>query len=109
MAADLIRSSTAFATVGPGIMMKGEERFVPGPTTKRELLRIEDLTILDDGPGGIAGRTATVQFTWRWTEGPWTNVTFHTRARLNSSGGPWKLYEDYLARQIAMTERGETD
>ncbi len=74
---------------------------------KREFLLLKSLTVKQDGPFGMAGATATAAFTWRWTGGPFAGVTFTSKAKLNSGGGPWKLYDDLLKHELWAAERGE--
>jgi hypothetical protein len=110
-AAALIVSSEAFqGPWDPGIVFV-EARVLPGPNTRREFVKIEALVIKEDGPFGIAGATATAAFTWRWNEGPFAQRLFRSKARFNSSTGEkhWKVYEDYLQRELWAAERGEEE
>lgn len=103
----LIESSDAFhEPMDPGVVFI-DTNFRPGPNTRREFLRLEGLTVKKDGPFGVAGSTATVAFTWRWTQGPFADRTFRSKARLNSSGGMWKVYDDHLKHELWSAERGE--
>ena len=105
----LISDSAAFrAPMDPGIVFI-DATYRPGPNTRRELVRLEGLTVKDDGPGGIAGQTATAAFTWRWNEGPFANRLFRSKARLNNNGSGWRVYDDYLKRQLYAGERGEEE
>jgi hypothetical protein len=105
----LIEGSAAFTSpMDPGIVFI-EATYRPGPHTKRELVRLEALVVKDDGPGGIAGQTATAAFTWRWNEGPFAQRLFRSKAKLNNSGNGWKVYDDYLKQQLYAGERGEQD
>ena len=63
----------------------------------------------DDGPGGIAGQTATGSFTWRWTDGWLVGKTFRSRAKLNNNGSGWRVYNDELASALAASESGDSD
>jgi hypothetical protein len=83
--------------------------FRASPTTKRELLKLEALTVKDDGPWGIAGQTATGSFTWRWAEGYMQGKTFRSRVKLNNSGDGWKVYHDKLRDALWAAERGDID
>jgi hypothetical protein len=103
----LIESSQAFrAPVDPGVVFL-DSSFRPGPSMKREFLALRGLVVKPDGPFGMAGSTATAAFTWRWNEGPLAGQVFQSKARLNSSGGTWKVYEDYLKHELWTAERGE--
>ena len=105
-AQDLIVSSGAFRLpIDPGIVFL-DTKYTPGPDTKRELVRLEGITIKPDGPFGMAGATATVVFSWRWNKGPLTGTEFRSKAKLNSTGGAWHIYEDYLEKEFSKVERG---
>lgn len=73
----------------------------------REILRIEALTLKPDDPFGMAGETATVVFTWRWTAGPLTGVQYRTTAKFHGDGHGWTVYEDLLKRNLRKTISGE--
>ena len=103
----LVEASETFrAPLDPGIVFT-DTTFRPGPNTRREVLKVEALTIKDDGPFGAAGQTATLTFSYRWIEGPLAGHTYRSKARLNSAGGTWKVYEDYLQKELFRAERGE--
>jgi hypothetical protein len=105
----LITESAAFRSpIDPGIVFI-EATYRPGPNTKREVVRLEGLVVKDDGPGGIAGQTATAAFTWRWNQGPFANRLFRSKARLNNNGSGWRVYDDYLKHQLYAGERGEEE
>jgi hypothetical protein len=105
----LIEESSAFRSpIDPGIVFV-DAQYHPGPNTKRELVRLEGLVLKDDGPGGIAGQTATAVFTWRWNEGPFANRLFRSKAKLNNNGSGWRAYNDYLKKQLYAGERGEEE
>ena len=107
MAQELIVNSGAFRLpVDSGVIFL-ETKYTPGPGTKRELIRLEALAIKPDGPFGMAGATATVAFSWRWNSGPLAGTEFHSKAKLNSTGGPWHVYEDYLEKEFSKAERGQ--
>ena len=76
-------------------------------TLKREILRVEALTVKADGPFGMAGETATIVFTWRWTSGPLARVEYRTTAKFHGDGHGWKVYEDKLKHNLRETLRGE--
>ena len=104
----LITDSEAFRSpIDPGIIFV-DTHFQPGPDTKREILRVEGGAVKDDGPFGMAGKTATVAFTWRWTEGPFAGGTMRSVAKLNSTGERWHVYEDILKHSLYAAERGES-
>jgi hypothetical protein len=108
-AVDLITTSESFqGPWDPGIVFV-DAQVRRGPNTKREILRIEGLTIKEDGPFGVAGATATAAFTWRWNEGPFAQRIFRSKVRFNSATGEkrWKIYEDYLQSELWKAERGE--
>ena len=110
-AVDLIKSSEAFrGPWDPGIVFV-DAQVRPGPNTKREFVKLEGLMLKEDGPFGIAGATATAAFTWRWNEGPFAQRVFRSKARFNNATGEkrWKVYEDYLRRELWAAERGEAE
>jgi hypothetical protein len=74
---------------------------------RREFLRLEGLAVKNDGPFGIAGKTATASFTWRWSSGPFAHRPFRSLAKLNCSSGTWKVYEDHLKHQLRASMTGE--
>ncbi len=105
----LIEQSEAFSSpMDPSIVFT-DTTFRPGPGMKREFISISALAVKDDGPFGMAGQTATVVFTWQWTEGPYARRVLRSKAKLNSSNGTWKVYDDYLTEHLWATERGEED
>jgi hypothetical protein len=107
-AVDLIQSTPAWKQpLEPSLYV--DPSFRPAPSTKREVLRLEGLTIKDDGPGGIAGQTAIGSFTWRWTEGYMQGKTFRSRVRLNNNGSGWRVYDDELGKALAASERGDIE
>ena len=55
----------------------------------------------------MAGKTATVRFTWRWTEGPMANRVLTSKARLHGSSEAWTVHEDYLKHDLWRAERNE--
>ncbi len=102
-----IEASEAFrAPLEAGIVLT-DTTFTPSPNARREILEIQALTVKNDGPMGGAGQTATLTFTYRWTEGPLAGHTLRSKARLHSSGSAWKAYDDYLRKELFRTERGE--
>jgi|RhiMetdeSRZDD1v2_1073273.scaffolds.fasta_scaffold06226_18 hypothetical protein len=102
-----IEASEAFrAPLEAGIVFT-DTTFQPSKNARREILEIQALTVKDDGPMGGAGQTATLTFTYRWTEGPLAGHTLRSKARLHSSGSAWKAYDDYLKKELFRTERGE--
>lgn len=104
----LISQSGAFqGPIDPGVIFV-DTNFRPGPNTKREIIRLEGVAVKEDGPFGIAGKTATAAFTWRWTEGPFAGRVMRSIAKLNSSGGAWHVYEDLLKQSLYAAERGES-
>ncbi len=108
-ARSLIERSEAFTMpMDPGIVFT-DTTFHPGPNTRRQFLEISGLLVKDDGPFGMAGQTATVVFTWQWTEGPYAHHVFRSKAKLNCSNGTWKVYNDYLTEHVWASERGEED
>jgi hypothetical protein len=76
-------------------------------TLKREILRVEALTVKPDGPLGMAGETATVVFTWRWTAGPLAAAEYRTTAKFHGDGRGWTVYEDKLKHNLRETLKGE--
>ena len=100
----LIESSAAFKE--PSGVVFIDTTFRPGPNTRRQIVGFQGIEVKQDGPFGIAGQTATVNFTYRWTEGPLSGVVLRSKARMNSSGGDWKVYEDYLRDQLTKSEGG---
>jgi hypothetical protein len=103
-----IEASESFRAPLEANIVFTDTTFQPNPNARREVLKIDALTVKDDGPFGAgAGQTATLTFTYRWTEGPLAGHTLSSRARLHSSGGPWKAYDDYLKKELLKTERGE--
>jgi len=105
----LIEQSEAFsAPMDPSIVFI-DTTFHPGSNTKREFIAISGIAVKDDGPFGMAGQTATVVFTWQWTEGPYAHRVLRSKAKLNCSSGTWKVYADYLTQHLWASERGEED
>jgi hypothetical protein len=103
----LVESSAAFqAPIDFGVVFMDSNLRV-GQNTKREFLKVESVVVKPDGPFGAAGSTATVVFTWRWNGGPLAGRTFRSQARLNSTSGSWKLYDDYLKHQLSIAEGAE--
>ena len=76
-------------------------------TLRREILRIEALAVKPDDPFGMAGETATVVFTWRWTGGPLAGAQYRTTAKFHGDGHGWTVYEDKLQHNLRETLRGE--
>ena len=100
-------SPAVLAPLEQGIVMT-DTTFQPNPNARREFVKIDALTVKDDSPFGAgAGQTATLTFTYRWTAGPFAGHTLSSKARLHSSGGAWKAYDDYLQKELFKTERGE--
>ena len=103
----IIESDAFQSPIDPGIIFV-DTHFQPGPDTKREILRVEGAVVKDDDPFGMAGKTATVAFTWQWTEGPFAGRTMRCVAKLNSTGERWHVYEDILKNSLYAAERGES-
>ncbi|MGH8672799.1 MAG: hypothetical protein ACREVG_00660 [Burkholderiales bacterium] len=104
----LVAESAAFqGPIDPGIVFI-DATFRPGPSTKREIIKLDGIAIKEDGPFGLAGKTATAAFTWRWTGGPFAGRVMRSTAKLNSSGGAWHVYEDLLKQSLYAAERGES-
>lgn len=74
---------------------------------KREILRVQALTTKPDGPLGMAGETATVTFSWRWTSGPLEASRYVTAAKIHGDSHGWTLYEDKLKQNLRATLSGE--
>jgi hypothetical protein len=105
----LIEQSPAFAgPMDPGVVFLDTD-FRPGPNMRRVFVKIESVSVKDDGPWALAGRTATVAFTWKWTEGPYAGAVLRSQAKLNCSSGAWKVYDEDLKQRLWATERGEAD
>jgi hypothetical protein len=77
------------------------------PNVKREMLKVEALSSKPDGPLGMAGETATVTFTWRWTQGPLGGVIYRSRAKIHGDSQGWKVYEDKLQESLRASVAGE--
>jgi len=78
-------------------------RLDPGfgdPYLKRELLRVEGVTVKPDYPFGWSGQTATVLFLWRWNRGPLAGTQHRTLAKLHGNSRGWTVYEDVLAKNL---------
>jgi len=108
-ARELIESSPAWsAPLAPTILM--EPGFVQTPETKREIFRMGDLTFKENGPFGMGGQTATAEFTWRWNASYMVgDKVLSSKARLFNSGEGWKVYDDFLKKQIWAAERGDVE
>lgn len=108
-AKELIESSPAWsAPLAPTIEM--EPGFTQTAETKREIFRMGDMTFKDNGPFAMGGQTATVDFTWRWNASYMVgDKTLHSKAKLSNSGEGWKVYDDYLKKQIWSAERGDVE
>jgi hypothetical protein len=106
-AQELIVSSGAFRLPIDSSIVFIETKYTPSPDTRREFIRLEGLTIKPDGPFGMAGATATVAFSWRWNKGPLAGTEFHSKAKLNSTGAAWRIYEDYLEKEFSKAERSQ--
>jgi hypothetical protein len=102
-----IEASEAFRAPLESTIVFTDTTSQPSPDAWREIVKIDALTVKDDGPIGGAGQTATLTFTYRWTAGPLAGHSLSSKARLHSSGGPWKAYDDYLQKELLRTERGE--
>ena len=102
-----IEASPAFLAPLESNVVFTDTTFQPNPDARREVVKIDALTVKNDGPFAGAGQTATLTFTYRWTAGPLAGNTLSSKARLHSSGGPWKAYDDYLQKELFKTERGE--
>jgi len=102
-----IEASEAFRTPLESTIVMTDTTFQPNPDARREVVKIDALTVKNDGPFAGAGQTATLTFTYRWTAGPLAGRTLSSKARLHSSGGAWKAYDDYLQKELFKTERGE--
>ncbi len=76
-------------------------------TLQGEILRVEALETKADGPFGMAGETATIVFTWRWTAGPLAGGQYRTTAKFHGDGHGWKVYEDQLKRNLRKAVAGE--
>lgn len=74
---------------------------------RREILRVEALAVKPDGPFGMAGETATVVFTWRWSGGPLARVEYRTTTKFHGDGHGWTVYEDLLKRNLRKSISGE--
>jgi len=106
-AVDLIRASPAFGEPMDSGIVFVDSTFRPGPNTKREIIGLEGWVVKENGPGGLSGKTITTAFTWRWNEGPFAGRTLRSKAKLVSTGGPWKVYDDLLRTELQHAERGE--
>lgn len=103
----LIADSEGLAEpVNPDIVFV-DVQFHPGPATKREILRVEAVSVKPDGPSGVSGYTATAAFTWQWNASPLSGRVFKSTARLHSSGQGWTVYDDYLKDQLWRAEAAE--
>ena len=101
----LVESSAAFQSP-----MNPDITFVDAavsPGGKRELLKLEGLVVKEDGPFAAAGHTATASFSWRWTGGPLAGPIYHSKVKLNTTSGAWKVYDDLLQKELWRAEAGE--
>src|SRR5262249_30323459 len=95
-----IEASAAFREPLESGVVFTDTTFRPSPNARREILEVQALTVKNDGPIAGAGQTATLNFTYRWTEGPLAGHTLKSKARLHSAGGDWKAYDDYLKKEL---------
>lgn len=102
-----IEAAPAFAAPIAADVAFADARLKDNPHLKRQVLGVEGVVVKPDGPFGMAGSTATAAFTWSWTEGPLAGQKYRTLAKLHSSGGAWKVYDDELARRLLATMRGD--
>jgi len=103
----LIAGSEGFAEpLNPDITFV-DAPFRPGPATRREILRVEAVSVKPDGPSAVSGYTATAAFTWQWNASPLSGRVFKSTARLHSSGRDWTVYDDYLRNQLWRAEAAE--
>jgi hypothetical protein len=102
-----IEAAPAFHSPFAADVAMADARVKDNPNLKRQVLGVEGVVVKPDGPFGMAGATATASFTWTWTGGPLAGQKYKTLAKLHSSGGPWKVYDDELERQLQAAMRGD--
>ena len=98
-AGKMIEASLAFQAPLDEDLRKLSPQFAD-PYLKRELLKVEAVTVKPDGPFGMAGETATVQFLWRWNQGPLSASQQRTLAKIHGDSHGWTVYEDKLAHNL---------
>ncbi len=102
-----IEAAPAFHSPLAADVAIADARMKDNPNLKRQVLGVEGVVVKPDGPFGMAGATATASFTWSWTAGPLAGQKYKTLAKLHSSGGAWKIYDDELERQLQAAMRGD--
>jgi hypothetical protein len=105
-AGGMIEASVAFQLPLDEDLRKLDPSF-GDPALKRQFIRVVGLTSKPDGPLGMAGETATVTFTWRWSQGPLASHPYTTVAKIHGDSHGWNLYEDVLKRNLRGSSAGE--
>lgn len=106
-AAGMIEATAAFQAPLDEDLRKLDPRFGADPYMKREILKVEAVTVKPDGPFGMAGQTATVSFVWRFNQGPLAGVQHRTLAKIHGDSNGWKVYEDKLAHNLRESIAGD--
>ncbi|HTY41924.1 MAG TPA: hypothetical protein VMH79_08640 [Thermoanaerobaculia bacterium] len=105
--AGMIEATIAFQAPLDEDLRKLDPRFGADPYMKRELLRVEAISVKPDGPfGGMAGQTATVSFVWRFNQGPLAGISHRTIAKIHGDSKGWRVYEDKLAHNLRESIAG---
>lgn len=104
----MIEATAAFQAPLDEDLRKLDPRFGADPYVKREILKVEAVTVKTDGPfGSLAGQTATVSFVWRFNQGPLAGVQHRAIARIHGTSKGWTVYEDKLARNLRESIAGD--
>ena len=105
----LIEQTEAFlGPHDPGITFVDGANMVFPHDAQRQFLKLEGITVKEDGPFGWSGAaTAKVTFTWRWSGGPLGEVVYRSTAKLHYAGEAWRVYDDLLRDELWRAERGE--
>jgi hypothetical protein len=98
-ARSMIEASLAFQAPLDDDLRRLDPSFAD-PYLKREMLKVEGVTVKPDYPFGWSGQTATVLFVWRWNQGPLAGVQHRTLAKIHGDSHGWTVYEDLLVKNL---------